>query len=198
MSQCPSCGGDCGYGPLRHCQQGINHETDFRANVCTSDEWLANATQSTRDLANKIKGQQFRGTGNQFRSEDEAEIRAREIEELKSERNRLEGELKKANAQTEEFERKWYLCCDQIEEQQEVITRREAVIKILEKDLDLATQTVHFSNGAQVVMLNLMREALQVIETIEGDDSDEEAELNRLKGHMSKLIDQSISSLIGK
>ena len=55
MSQCPSCGGDCGYGPLRHCQQGTNHETDFRNNVCTSDEWLANATQSTRDLANKIK-----------------------------------------------------------------------------------------------------------------------------------------------
>lgn len=32
-SQCPSCGGDRGYGPLRHCQQGINHETDFRSVV---------------------------------------------------------------------------------------------------------------------------------------------------------------------
>lgn len=28
---------------------------------CTSDEWLANATQSTRGLANKIKSQQFKG-----------------------------------------------------------------------------------------------------------------------------------------
>ena len=173
MSQCPSCGGDCGYAALRHCQYTNNH---------TSKNTLP----------------RLRGTGNQFRNEDESEIRAREINELKSEINRLEGNLKKANAQTEEFERKWYLCCDQIEEQQKVIARREAVIKILEKDLDLATQTVHFSNGAQVVTLNLMREALQVIETIETEDSDEEAELNRLKGHMVKLIDQSITSLIGK
>ena len=110
--QCSSCGGDCGYGPLRHCQQGINHETDFRKKVCTSDEWLANATQSTRDLANKIKSQQLRGTGNQFRNETEAEIHKREINELKSEVNRLESELKKANSQTEEFERKWYLTLD--------------------------------------------------------------------------------------
>lgn len=36
MSQCPSCGGDCGYGPLRHCQQGINHETAFRNGVTAS------------------------------------------------------------------------------------------------------------------------------------------------------------------
>lgn len=170
MSQCPSCGGDCGYGPLRHCQQGINHETDFRTDTCTSNEWLANATQSTRDLANKIKSQQFHGKGNQFLNEDEAEIRAREIEELKSERNRLEGELKNANAQTEEFERKWYLCCD--------------IIETLK--------------GEQVVMVNLMREALQVIETIETDDPDEESELTRLKGHMGKLIEQSLTSLMGQ
>lgn len=154
--------------------------------------------QSTRDLVNKIKSQQFHGTGNQFRSEDEAEIRAREINELKTERNRLEGDLKKANAQTEEFERKWYLACDQIEDQQEVITRREAVIKILENDLDLATKTIHFLRGGQVAMVNLMREALQAIETIETDDPDEESELTQLKGHMGKLIEQSLTSLMGK
>lgn len=121
-----------------------------------------------------------------------------EFDQILTEQNRLKTELKNANAQTEKFERKWYLACDQIEDQQEVITRREAVIKILEKDLYLATETVHFLRGGQVVMVNLMREALQVIETIETNDPDEESELTRLKGHMGKLIEQSLTSLMGQ
>ena len=83
-----------------------------------------------------------------------------------------------------------------IKDQREIITRREAVIKILEKDLDLATETVHCVNGARTVMLNLMREALRVIETIAPEDEDEESELTRLKGHMGRLIEQSFTSLI--
>ncbi len=71
---------------------------------CTSDEWLANATQSTRDLANKIKGQKLTVT----LQDTESELQAREIVELKS-------ALKAANAQTEEFERKWYLATDEVE-----------------------------------------------------------------------------------
>ena len=177
MSQCTKCHGlgyyDDGHQNDDGSMSGGNFvecEACHVKQVCTSDEWLANATQSTRDLANKIKGQQLRGTGNQFRNEDEAEIRAREINELKTEINRLEGELKKANAQTEEFERKWYLCCD--------------IIETLK--------------GEQVVMVNLMRESLHVIETIETDDPDEFDELTRLKGHMGKLIEQSLTSLMGK
>lgn len=87
---------------------------------------------------------------------------------------------------------------DAIKKQREVIQRREAVIKILETDLDVATKTVHFLNGAHTVIVDLMIEALRVIETIESDDSDEEAELTRLKGHMGKLIKESITSLMGK
>lgn len=93
-----------------------------------------------------------------------------EFDQILTEQNRLKTELKNANAQTEEFERKWYLCCD--------------IIETLK--------------GEQVVMVNLMRESLHVIETIETDDPDEFDELTRLKGHMGKLIEQSLTSLMGQ
>lgn len=111
MSQCDKCNGIGYYDEGHENDDGSMSGGNYVAceceknKSCTSDEWLTNAAQSTRDLANKIKGQQLRGTGNQFRNETESELHAREIAELKS-------VLKAANSQTEEFERKWYLAVD--------------------------------------------------------------------------------------
>ncbi len=110
MSKCTSCGG-LGYYDEGHenddgtmsggCYVECRACTKSMPTTCTSDEWLANATQSTRDLANKIKG-------NQFRNQSELELREIEISEFKS-------ALRQANSQTEEFERKWYLEKDKVE-----------------------------------------------------------------------------------
>jgi hypothetical protein len=111
---------------------------DKQRSTCTSDEWLANATQSTRDLANKIKGQQ----------------------QLRPCKHFILGQI--TNLTTD---------CPYCE--------------------------IDRLKSEHTVMLNLMLEALKVIETIESEDSDEEENLTRLKGHMGKLINQTFKSLIG-
>lgn len=176
MSQCDKCMGIGYYDEGHENDDGSMSGGNYVAceceknKSCTSDEWLTNATQSTRDLANKIKGQQLRGTGNQFRNETESELHAREIAELKS-------VLKAANSQTEEFERKWYLECDKSEKQ---------------------TSRIKQLTGEHVVLINLLKEASTVIETIEADDWQESESLMDLINKMHAAFNAAMQGLIFK
>lgn len=66
----------------------------------------------------------------------------------------------------------------------------------LSNDINDLQNTIETLKGEQTVMVNLMMRALRVIETIESENSDEESEMTQLKGHMEKLINQSITSLM--
>ena len=136
--------------------------------------------------------QQFRGTGNQFRSEDEAEILAREIDELKSEINRLEGELKKSNSQTEEFERRWYLVQDKVED---LYTQSQGLsneINDFQSTIERQSVENQKLKGQQAVLIDLLRECLSVINTIDGDDSDEIECLAELELKCEKAIEGAL------
>ena len=72
--------------------------------------------------------------------------------------------LEKANAQTEEFERKWYLTCDVVDE----------------------------LKGKQSVLIDLLRECLLVLNTIDGDDSEEIECLADLELKCEKAIEGAL------
>ena len=136
--------------------------------------------------------QQFRGTGNQFRSEDEAEILAREIDELKSEINRLEGELKKSNSQTEEFERRWYLAQDKVEE---LYTQGQGLsneINDFQSTIERQSVENQKLKGQQAVLIDLLRECLPVLNAIDGDNSDEIERLANLYLKCKKAIEGAL------
>ncbi|CAB4202727.1 hypothetical protein UFOVP1374_40 [uncultured Caudovirales phage] len=136
--------------------------------------------------------QQFRGTGNQFRNEDEAEIRAREIDELKSEINRLEGELKKANAQTEEFERRWYLVQDTAEELRTQVQGLSNEISDFQNTIERQSVENQKIKGQQSVLIDLLRECLSVLSTIDGDNIDEIELLADLELKCEKAIEGAL------
>lgn len=81
--------------------------------------------------------------------------------------------LEKANAQTEEFERRWYLVQDKVEE---LYTQGQGLsneINDFQNTIERQTVENQKLKGQQAVLIDLLRECLSLIGSIDGDDCHE-------------------------
>ena len=96
---------------------------------------------------------------------------ADELRRQHAEIERLTSFLNNANAKTEEFERKWYLCCDEIE-------RLEAVNAELEKSVKLQAGVMKKALAELEEMMGVKAELLEALKCLLDQDDHGEDEIS--------------------
>ena len=100
--------------------------------------------------------------------------------------------LEKANSQTEEFERRWYLSEDKVDELYTQAQGLSSEIKGLQITIERQSVESQKIKGQQAVLIDLLRECLSVLNTIEGDDCHEIECLADLELKCEKAIEGAL------
>ena len=100
--------------------------------------------------------------------------------------------LEKANSQTEEFERRWYLSEDKVDELYTQAQGLSSEIKGLQITIERQSVESQKIKGQQAVLIDLLRECLSVLGTIDGDNSDEIEQLADLELKCEKAIEGAL------
>ena len=100
--------------------------------------------------------------------------------------------LEEANSQTEEFERRWYLSEDKVDELYTQAQGLSSEIKGLQITIERQSVESQKIKGQQAVLIDLLRECLSVLNTIEGDDCHEIECLADLELKCEKAIEGAL------